>query len=226
MIIEQCCTKLIFDRPLASRVKAKDLRGSVAALHMDNELFHQHTAEEQLVYSYPLIQYKIIEGQGIVMGVGPGAAVLAGVNLLDRVLTVGNQEYSVEEQEMHIGKVSLGVNDKPIRYEFLSPWLGLNTKNYREYQRTGSRKIRKALLERILVGNVISMSKGVGYNISERISASILSAAETHISLKDTPMLGFMASFSVNFLIPDYFGIGKSVSRGFGTIRRIARSEL
>ena len=32
-------------------------------------------------------------------------------------------------------------------------------------------------------------------------------------------MLGFLGTFSVNFDIPDYWGIGKSVSRGFGTIR-------
>jgi hypothetical protein len=33
-------------------------------------------------------------------------------------------------------------------------------------------------------------------------------------------MLGFLGTFSVNFEIPDYWGIGKSVSRGFGTIIR------
>ena len=31
-------------------------------------------------------------------------------------------------------------------------------------------------------------------------------------------MLGFLGSFSVNFEIPVYWGIGKSVSRGFGTV--------
>ena len=34
-------------------------------------------------------------------------------------------------------------------------------------------------------------------------------------------MLGFLGTFSVNFEIPDYWGIGKSVSRGFGTIKRV-----
>ncbi|MCK5808558.1 hypothetical protein KAH37_06210 [bacterium] len=29
--------------------------------------------------------------------------------------------------------------------------------------------------------------------------------------------------FDVNFLIPDDFGIGKSVSRGFGNVRRVVR---
>ncbi len=32
--------------------------------------------------------------------------------------------------------------------------------------------------------------------------------------------LCFLGTFSVNFEIPDYWGIGKSVSRGFGTVVR------
>ncbi|MBW2036735.1 MAG: hypothetical protein JRI41_04555 [Deltaproteobacteria bacterium] len=39
--------------------------------------------------------------------------------------------------------------------------------------------------------------------------------------VKFTPMLGFLGTFSVNFEIPDYWGIGKSVSRGFGTVKRL-----
>ncbi|MDY6854939.1 MAG: CRISPR-associated endonuclease Cas6 [Thermodesulfobacteriota bacterium] len=31
-------------------------------------------------------------------------------------------------------------------------------------------------------------------------------------------ILGFLDTFYVNFEIPDYWGIGKSMSRGFGTI--------
>lgn len=34
-------------------------------------------------------------------------------------------------------------------------------------------------------------------------------------------MLGFLGRFSVNFDIPDYWGIGKSVRRGFGTVKKI-----
>jgi hypothetical protein len=221
MNIEQCCIRFVFDRPLDSRAKAKDLRGSVASFYPDNTLFHQHTADQQLVYSYPLIQYKIIEGEGIVMGIGPGAAALVQVNLLDRALMVGREKYTVEAQEIYIGKVNLGVSDKPLYYDFVSPWLGLNTKNYHEYERMGDSEKKNTLLERILVGNLISMSKGMGYDVSERIGASILKTKEIRISLKDTTMIGFLGSFSVNFLIPDYFGIGKSVSRGFGTVRKM-----
>jgi len=37
------------------------------------------------------------------------------------------------------------------------------------------------------------------------------------------PLLGFLGTFSVNFEIPNYWGIGKSVSRGFG---RVVKKQL
>jgi len=32
--------------------------------------------------------------------------------------------------------------------------------------------------------------------------------------------MGFKGTFSVNFELPDYIGLGKSVSRGFGTVKQ------
>jgi hypothetical protein len=37
---------------------------------------------------------------------------------------------------------------------------------------------------------------------------------------KGIPLIGFEGMFQTNFNLPDYFGIGKSVSRGFGTVRK------
>ena len=34
-------------------------------------------------------------------------------------------------------------------------------------------------------------------------------------------MLGFSGEFKVNFNIPDFFGFGKGVSQGFGTIVKV-----
>ena len=38
-------------------------------------------------------------------------------------------------------------------------------------------------------------------------------------------MLGFLGTFFVNFSIPDYWGLGKSVSRGFGTIVKMGSKK-
>ncbi len=220
--LEQCCIRFTFDRKLGPGVKAKDLRGAIASLFPDNALFHQHSADGRLVYRYPLVQYKIIGGDGMLVGIGAGAAALAGIDLLNKTLTMGRSKYGIEEQRMYSGRVCLGASDRLLRYDFLSPWLGLNAKNYEYYQRTGDRGKRRALLERVLTGNVISLSKGLEYNISERIFTGILQIDEVQVSLKGTGMLAFTGSFAINFFIPDFLGIGKSVSRGFGAVIRVA----
>ncbi len=115
----------------------------------------------------------------------------------------------------------IGIHDKIKKYKFLSPWLALNEKNYQKYNKSGTLLKRKELLEKILIGNILSMSKSLGYTVPAPIEVKILNLKEKQTSLKGTPMLGFLGSFSVNFDIPDYWGIGKSVSRGFGTVRRV-----
>jgi len=93
--------------------------------------------------------------------------------------------------------------------------------NYEKYIKFGTWEKKRTLLGKILIGNIISMSKSLGYTVLESIKANILKLKEVKTSLKGVPMLGFLGDFSVNFEIPDYFGIGKSVSRGFGTVKRV-----
>lgn len=100
------------------------------------------------------------------------------------------------------------------------PGLHLMRRIMRKYQKLGSSVKKKGLLEKILIGNIISMSKSLGYTVPEPINAKTEKLREVRTSLKGTPMLGFLGTFSVNFEIPDYWGIGKSVSRGFGTVMK------
>ncbi|MGQ9465540.1 MAG: CRISPR-associated endonuclease Cas6, partial [bacterium] len=124
----------------------------------------------------------------------------------------------IKEKSIILKTDYFGTTDKDISYSFLTPWLALNEKNYEEYQKLGAWQKRRLLLEKILVGNIISISKSLGYTIFEPIKANLIKIKEVTTKLKNIPMLAFLGTFSVNFEIPDYWGIGKSVSRGFGTI--------
>ena len=70
------------------------------------------------------------------------------------------------------------------------------------------------------------MSKSLGYTVCDPLNAMIIHLKEVKIYLKHTPMLGFIGIFSINFTLPDYIGLGKSVSRGFGTIKRISKHDV
>ncbi len=218
--INQCITSLLFDRPLNQLVRPKDLRGAISHLNRNNVLFHQHANDEYLVYNYPLIQYKIIKGNGFIIGLYKGAVAAAKINLIKKQLNLRNTEYIVEQQTMSFLTTHIGIHDRSKKYKFLSPWLALNEKNYQKYQRSGTLAKRKELLEKILIGNILSISKSLGYTVPAPIEAKIINLKEVPTKLKGIPMLGFLGTFSVNFKIPNYWGIGKSVSRGFGTVKR------
>jgi len=70
------------------------------------------------------------------------------------------------------------------------------------------------------------MSKSLGYTVPVPIKANINRLEEVQMFLKGIVMLGFLGTFSVNFNLPDYIGLGKSVSRGFGTIKKIRSHDV
>jgi hypothetical protein len=218
--INLCILKLKFDRPLERKVKTKDLRGAVSNLYPEERLLHQHHENGKIDYHHPLVQYKIINGECLLAGLKDGAELLANLDLAAKTLFMGYENYTIFTTELEFHRISIETSETVQCYFFLTPWLALNEKNYEQYQRLGSWGQRKELLRKILIGNLLSISKSLGYTVPEPIHVEIHNLKEVKTSLKRTPMLGFVGSFSVNFEIPDYWGIGKSVSRGFGTVKK------
>lgn len=213
---------LIFHFTCDENIKgtADKLRGFFADKFGEYTLIHQHLTNNELLYKAPLIQYKIFNGNPFVLGINEGADVLQEIHEDIDYFKIGRSEYQIKEKHIVLKTDYLGTADNNIPYSFLTPWLALNEKNYEQYQKLGTWAKRKELLEKILIGNIISMSKSLSYTVPEPIKPNIIKIKEVNTKLKCTPMLGFLGTFSVNFEIPDYWGIGKSVSRGFGAVKK------
>jgi hypothetical protein len=59
------------------------------------------------------------------------------------------------------------------------------------------------------------MAKGLDYVVASQIQLDIGRTRHTSCTVKGVDMPGIMCEFMANFSIPDYLGLGKSVSRGF-----------
>ena len=202
------------------RADAKKLRGYFASRFGEFDLVHHHI-NDKFFYRFPLIQYKILNRAPLVLGINEGADLLQRIHEGIYHLRIGQKDYEIIEKTISLKTDDFGISGNVSTYLFSYPWLALNEKNYDKYLRLGSQAKKKKLLEKILVGNILSMSKGLGYTVPAPVEAKIINIKEVETSLKGNPMLGFLGTFSVNFEIPDYWGIGKSVSRGFGTVKRI-----
>jgi len=218
MFLKTLTLKLESDKQITEN--AHQLRGFFAAKFNEYVLLHQHKADK-FVYSYPLVQYKMIDDIPTIISINEGTEVIKDIYNRYDSLKLAGHNYRIFQREIIIKEQVFGISKSIYKYEFLTSWLALNEKNYEKYIKFGTWEKKRTLLGKILIGNIISMSKSLGYTVLESIKANILKLKEVKTSLKGVPMLGFLGDFSVNFEIPDYFGIGKSVSRGFGTVKRV-----
>jgi len=194
---------------------ARWLRGAVVSQIRRPE-FHQHR-DGGVIYRHPLIRYDVSRGCAEIAGLSEGALLLRSVPAFD-TFELGRDSLRVCQRRVHTGRVTVGPTADPMTYVFRTPYLALNQDNYQDWE-TGSDPARKRLLSRIVVGNLLSLSKSIGLHVSERLRAEVdLRPCGLHTLKPGVELLGFRGSIRINFQLPERWGIGKSSARGFGTL--------
>ena len=211
-VVKICRVKLnVVDQNYISAVK---LRGFLGSLFVDDAEFHHHSERS---YHYPLIQYKRVNNELIVLGLQEYASVLMNkMSIVDSIST-RRGSFKVDSQEISLS--TWQVRNTSCCYDFASPWLPLNEANYSAFKDLDVEK-QNAFLEKILVGNTLSCLKGLGIFVDYRIESYLVSFRSYTVSAHGNPFEAFSARFFLNVDLPDFIGLGKSVSKGFGTIRR------
>ena len=208
------------DRPMQE--DATKLRGYIGNRFAGYPLLHHH-AETPLL-TYPRVQYKVLEGTPAILGIEEGATILKEISDEITELALHARTYQVTRKVMYEQTVEIGATRRPVQYRFLSPWLALNSRNYEEFRSIDDWSEKKQFLNAILIGNILSLAKGLGIVIDRRLYAhSRLDAVRTRY--KGIEMTGFSGELRINACLPDYIGIGKGVSQGFGTLYRVSSSD-
>ncbi len=205
------------DQPI--REDPAKLRGFFANKFSNYLFLHNHLGKNKFLYQYPRIQYKTIDYKKVVLGLAEGVNVLQNIyNQYDKI-TLGGNSYQIFSKEIIVKEEDFGIAPENIKYKFLTPWFALNEENYQKYKNY-SYSERTDQLKSILIRNIMAIAKTFQYFVDSKIIVNTR-LKETSIKFKEEYIIGFLGTFQVNFNLPDYIGLGKSVSRGFGTIKRI-----
>ena len=191
------------------------IRGFIARKYSEYDKLHNHNGK-RFIYRYPLIQYKVINNKPCIIGINEGINVLNEINYSLSYFDISNSRLDILEKIIKVNNYRYGITKELIKYQFISPWMCLNKNNYKEYKNINDKE-KEELLKRILIGNIISMSKGLNYTVNDKIRVNV-NLKQNIVKFKKQNMLCFIGNFETNFVIPNELGIGKSVSRGFGTI--------
>ncbi|MCF6357974.1 MAG: hypothetical protein L3J54_09240 [Draconibacterium sp.] len=201
-------------------------RGAVVATAgRDHILFHNHK-KEGFRYSYPLIQYKRIGKKPHIICIDEGVdEVHYFFENKQEGLMLGNRHYNLVVENINLNKFNLQVWDRSFNY-VIYDWFPLNQKNFNEFKTIVSEIQQFEFLEKILIGNILSFAKGIGWNIDKQIELKITEILRTNIiSLKGTKRGAYTLNFKCNVFLPNYIGLGKNASLGFGWVRENRRNK-
>ncbi len=202
-------------------------RGAViASLNEKDILFHNHT-ENGVSYRYPRIQYKRIHKKAAIV------CVKDGIKAIGELFLSGNFSYRIGERTvgMRIESINTYNTDidfceEPRAYRLLN-WLPLNSENYKEYQAIEGMAQRITFLEEKLIANLLSFFTGMNFHAEKQIELHITNITGQRLTrYKNVKLMAFDVEFKVNLILPQYIGIGKSVSIGYGTLTKKTEGRM
>lgn len=196
------------------------LRGYFGNLFKERSaLLHNHMGNGEFRYDYPQVQYKVINQTPVLLGIKDGAELLTDLFLKIKELNIGGEIYQVRQKNIEGKQIDVGITDTSRSYKFETLWMALNQKNHDKYKISDDLE-RQHQLERILIGNMLSFFKTADHFIEEQIQVKG-TFKEKVTRFKNNRMLAFEGIFTTNVVLPEFIGLGKAVSRGFGTIRKV-----
>ncbi|MDQ2085336.1 CRISPR-associated endonuclease Cas6 [Herbivorax sp. ANBcel31] len=214
--------KLLTVRLEGNKVKSRDIpkiRGYLAEKFPNYMELHNHIEKDKFNYTYPVIQYKSIKGVPNIIAINDASKILIDVFYDVKEIDIKDKLMSILEKGYILKTMEIGCCKEINEYEFLTPWMALNQNNHEKYLKLKEEE-RAGLLKKILIGNILSMSKSLECWVDKPIEVFI-KIRPVEVNYKNKKMIGFKGRFMTNFMIPEYLGIGKSVSRGFGTVVKV-----
>jgi len=192
----------------------------VASLRNDNLLFHNHT-DSSYRYAYPLIQYKQIHKKAAIVCIGEGSKAIGEFfSSAQFDISINRRKEKLKIEDITANQTLVQCQEEPFTYR-INHWLPLNNKNYDVYRTTKSMVERIQMLEKILTGNILSALKGIGVTINESFYCTITNVNNLSSEyFKGIKLMSIDAEFQSCISLPEYIGLGRHASVGFGTLTR------
>lgn len=197
--------------------EAKRIRGFFADLDHTDSRLHNHRESGEQIYQYPLVQYKVVGGHPMIVAVEDGIRSIHPHLMEQTQMVLGDKIYTDMALDIRLSERPIGDSREIREYQFMTPWLALNQDNFEKYKKADPEG-QAVLLSNILKGNILSMCKGFGVTIENKLTVTH-QLESVPVWYKGKKMEGFRGTFQINCCIPDLCGIGKGTARGFGTVK-------
>ena len=183
----------------------------------------QRSSEGDFCYSYPLVQYHRIGGSAAIVMIGDG--VQWASKLLEqpeRKVRLGRRDVNLRIATAQPATYEIGIQEGGVFSYDIMQWCAFNETNYQKWLTAKSSMGKVKVMESILVGNIISLLKGLGTEAASKIEVCIAYVSKpTEVTMKGSSSFIFDISFDCNVRLPLGIGVGKNASLGYGVVSKV-----
>lgn len=216
-----------FNTPLKRRELPLFRGAIIAAISTGNILFHNHNEGSTLRYAYPLIQYKRIGGKAAIVCIEEGVEAIGELLVAESngKMKIGEKEETFSVSRVNALQTNVQCWESIFEYR-IRDWLPLNESNYKIFWEEASLTNRIKKLENILIGNILSFAKGINLHFEKQIEVSIKTIDNIRkVRYKRVSLQCMDISFKTNISLPNFIGLGKHASVGFGIITKVKSKD-
>jgi hypothetical protein len=207
-------------------------RGAVARkVGLEHEWFHNHNNETGgYHHRYPLIQYKLDTQKDkmrpMLLCLDRGIEEAHHFfSQPDWGLRIGEHDHAMRIAQLDVRQHNLQMVERPLPYR-IHKWKPFNTENFMHWRSLRGVAEQFDFLERLMTAHIIAFASGVGWQIPGHFEVKITNLLKKEeISQQGIRSQAFTLEFDTQLSLPDYVGLGKQVSFGFGVLRRQRRGK-
>ena len=186
-------------------------------------LFHNHDVTGKSIYRSKgaPFQFKVINNEVFILALNDGVEFADSFQWPKEIkMPLGNTGRYVEFEL--VSKIPQQASFCEIDfqcYRNITPYIALKQEKYKTYLALTEDE-RREFIEKGLLNHVLTAAKWCGHTVKHQIKVKLIQMKMGNpVRIKDdlyfTP---FDVMFECNTEIPDYLGIGRFVSRGYGTV--------
>ncbi len=190
-------------------------------------LFHQHI-DNGYYHKYPLIQYKCFGKEhhaGII-------CLNEGTEQIHQLfanspwnINFKGETVKLQIKQLDLREYTLCLTDQPILYNIYN-WLPFSQENYQLYKTKESLVEQIQFLEQMLTGHLLGFATRMEWQLERRFQLHITKILRSgSINDRDTTRLSFSVQFKTNLWLPNFIGLGKLSSKGYGVLKQSRKAQ-
>jgi len=212
--------RLIFDQPID--VTPFIIKGLVMRTFPNEKFVSFINGDLHGVYLYPRIQVKVLRKQLCIFAVNEGISPTRSLLEKMEYLMIEGKRITIIEREEKFQEEELFVitPNQYHKYKFITPWVALNERQLDQYEPLFSNE-RRLFLNTLLGKNLEFVADNLGRTPENEIQVRFTSSSLTPKTIEYSKYGSFKGYFTANILLPDYLGLGNSISKGLGTLIKL-----